>query len=129
MAKNIVYTDLDLNFVAHPVTGDVSRKFNEDSIKQSIRNLVLTNHFERPFHSEIGTPIRGLLFDLSSPMLVILLKKSIRDVIENFEPRVELIDVQVGVRIDQNDVFVTIIFKIVNTDIPIQLDLILEKTR
>lgn len=129
MNNTILFTDLDLNFIANPISGDVSRKFDEDVVKQSIRNLILTQHYERKFHSDIGTPIRGLLFELSSPMLPLLLKKSISEIIANFEPRVQVLDIQVSVKIDSNIVNVSIYFKILNTEIPIQLDLILERTR
>jgi phage baseplate assembly protein W len=130
MARNArVFTDIDLNFTAHPVTGDITRRFDENAIKASVRNLLLTRNFERPFHSEIGSPIRSLLFELPGPMFTVMMQRAIIDVINNFEPRVEIIDVQVNDASDNNAVYVTLEFKIVNTERPITLDLTLERTR
>lgn len=130
MARNTrTFSDLDFNFTAHPVTGDVARKFDEQAIKQSVKNLVLTSNYERPFHSEIGSQLRGLLFEPASPMLVAMLKRAIADTIINFEPRVKLIDVLVRLVPDSNDVTVSIEFSIINTIRPIKLDLVLQRTR
>ncbi len=130
MARNTrTFSDIDLNFTAHPLTGDVARKYDEESIKQSVKNLILTNNYERPFHSEIGSQIRGLLFEPVTPMLNMLLKRAIIDTITNFEPRVRLIDVLVRFSPDNNDVYVSIEYTIVNTTRPIQIDLVLKRTR
>ena len=127
--KTRVFKDLDFNFTAHPVTGDVARRYDENAIKASVKNLILTGHYERPFHSEIGSPVRQLLFDPASPMTIVALKQAITDVITNFEPRVDIIDLQVYDNIDNNAVAVTLVFKIKNTTAPIKLDLVLERTR
>jgi phage baseplate assembly protein W len=123
------FTDLDLNFTAHPVNKDVSIKYDEQAIKQSVKNLILTKNFERPFHSEIGSQVRGLLFEPVTEMSVAIIKRSIVDVIRNYEPRVVLVDVFVSVRPDENYVDIRIVFKIVNTATPIELTLTLERTR
>lgn len=130
MARNTrLFTDIDLNFTAHPVTKDVTRRYDENAIKASVLNLLLTRNFERPFHSEIGSPIRALLFELPGPMFTVMMQRAIIDVINNFEPRVEIIDVRVNDASDNNAVYVTLEFKIVNTERPITLDLTLERTR
>ena len=130
MANNTrTFSDLDLGFLANPVSHDISRKYDENAIKQSIKNIILTKNFERPFHSEIGSPIRALLFEPATPMLSVVLKQAIIDAINNFEPRVNLIDVYTNVDGDSNSVEVSIQFKIVNTERPITLDLTLERTR
>lgn len=130
MARNTrIFSDLDLNFTAHPVTKDVTRRFDENAIKTSLKNLILTSNFERPFHSEIGSPIKRLLFEPASPMLEALITKAITDVVNNFEPRVILIDVTSQVSEDSDSVNVSIEFKIINTERPITLDLVLERTR
>jgi len=130
MARNTrLFTDIDLNFTAHPVTKDITRRFDDNAIKASVKNLLLTRNFERPFHSEIGSPIRALLFELPGPMFTVMLQRAIIDVINNFEPRVEIIDVRVNDASDNNAVYVTLEFKIVNTERPITLDLTLERTR
>ncbi len=130
MARNTrIFSDLDFNFTAHPVTKDVVRRYDEESIKASLKNLILTRNFERPFHSEIGSPIRAMLFEPATPMLAVTMKQAIIDVINNFEPRVNIIDVYVDVDSDSNAIDVSIEFKIVNTERPITLDLTLERTR
>ena len=130
MARNTrTFSDIDLNFTAHPVTGDVTRRFDENAIKTSLKNLILTSNYERPFHSEIGSPIKRLLFEPATPMLEALITKAITDVVNNFEPRVILIDVTSQVSEDSNSVNVSIEFKIINTERPLTLDLVLERTR
>lgn len=130
MARNTrTFSDLDLNFTAHPVTGDINIRYDADAIKASVKNLVLTQNYERPFHSEIGSPINSLLFDLTTPLLVVSLHRIITDLINNHEPRVNLTEVVVNVSPDNNSVYVSIYFTILNTQNPIKLDLILERTR
>ena len=117
------FSDLDLNFTPHPVTGDVGFKYDENAVKQSVKNLVLTQNFERPFHSEIGSTIRSLLFEPATPMTKEILRKTISDTITNFEPRVELIDVMINYRQDDTSVDVRITFKVQIT-VPIEIDFI-----
>jgi len=130
MARNTrIFTDLDLNFLAHPVTKDVTVKTDEQAVKASIRNLILTSNYEKPFHPEIGSPIKSLLFEPATPLLPIILKKAISQTITNFEPRVNLTNVTVNLSADNNDVYVTIEFTIVNTSTVLSVDLILTRTR
>jgi len=129
MARNTrTFSDIDLNFTAHPVTKDIVLRYDENSIKTSLKNLILTSNYERPFHSEIGSPIKRLLFEPATPMLAVVIKRAIVDTVNNFEPRVQLLDVNVQVS-DNNSVLVNIEFKIVNTETPLTLDLVLERTR
>ena len=123
------FSDLDLNFKSHPATGDVTMKYDENAIKQSIKNLVMTNHYERPFHPEIGSQVRSLLFEPASPMLAITLKQAITNTINTFEPRVKLQDVNVTASPDLNQLYVTIEFTIINTTRPLTMSLVLERTR
>jgi len=130
MARNTrTFTDLDLNFLAHPVTKDVTTKIDEQAIKASVRNLILTSNYEKPFHPEIGSPIKSLLFEPATPLLPVLIEKAIHQTIDNFEPRVQLISVKANSSDDSNSIYVTIEFVIVNTTKPIIVDLILSRTR
>jgi phage baseplate assembly protein W len=130
MTKNTrIFSDLDLNFTLNPVTHDVSRRYDEDAVKMSLKNLILTNNFERPFHSEIGSPIKKLLFEPATPMLGAMLKRVITDTITSFEPRVNLIDIIVVTNEDDYSIDVSIEFTILNTTAPITLDLTLQRTR
>jgi phage baseplate assembly protein W len=130
MARNTrTFSDLDLNFTAHPVTKDIVLRYDENAVKTSLKNLILTSNFERPFHSEIGSPIKRLLFEPVTPMLGVVIKRAIVDTVNNYEPRVELLNVDVLVSENSNSIGVTIEFKIVNTERPLSLDLVLERTR
>lgn len=130
MARNTrIFSDLDLNFTAHPVTKDISRRYDENAIKASLKNLILTSNYERPFHSEIGSQVRALLFEPATPMTRALLERSIEDLVTNFEPRVQLINVQADVSDENNAVYISVEFKIVNTERPLTLELVLERTR
>ena len=123
------FSDLDLNFTAHPVTGDISRLYDENAVKRSVRNLLQTNNFERPFHSEIGSQIRALLFEPASPVLNTMLKRVIVDTITTFEPRVVVNSVTVSSNADNNSLNVTLIFTIVNTVNPVTMNVVLQRTR
>lgn len=130
MAHNSrTFTDIDLNFLAHPVTKDITVRTNEQAIKSSIRNLILTSNYEKPFHPEIGSQINSLLFEPATPMLPIMLKKAIEFTIYNFEPRVNLTNVSTILSEDENSINVSIEFVIINTSTPVGLDLILYRTR
>ncbi len=123
------FSDLDLNFIANPVTGDVYKKFDENAIKASIKNLVLINHFEKHFHPEIGSEVRHLLFELPDPQVDMMLSRTITTVITTYEPRVDIVKVIVKNIPNDNSLGVVVIFKIKNTSIPIILDFILNRER
>lgn len=129
MHKTRIFSDLDLNFKPHPVTGDITLKYDENSIKQALKNLLQIRHYEKPFHSEIGSPLRELLFEPITPLTQFMARRTIIDVIANFEPRVELIDVDVIASDENNALYISIMFKIVNTERPLTLEFVLERTR
>ena len=109
------YTDQDLFFGRKSVSKDINKVTDVQAVKRSIRNLVLTNHYEKPFHPEIGSGVRGILFELMTPLTANILTKKIEDVIENFEPRVQLVGVKALPDIDRNEYEVTIEFYVLNT--------------
>ena len=130
MAKNTrTFSDIDMAFLANPVSKDIYKKYDENAIKQSIKNLILTKNFERPFRSDIGSQISSLLFEPITPVLRATIKKTITNTIVSYEPRVNLLSVEVLLSPDNNGVYVTIVFSIVNTSTPISVDLFLERTR
>lgn len=129
MRNTRIFSDLDLNFKPHPVTGDLVRRFDDNAIKQSIKNLLMTQHYERPFHSELGSPIPAILFEPLTPLTSLMIRRAIIDLISNFEPRVNLLNVEVIPSPDNNAVYCTVTFKIVNTERPLTLELMLERTR
>lgn len=123
------YFDLDLNFVANPVTGDVSRLTDDDAVIRSVRNLIFTNFYERPFHPEVGSGVRALLFENITPVTMINLKNAIEEVIKNFEPRVRLDLVVTRATIDSNKVEALIRFYILNNVQPTEISVFLERVR
>jgi len=130
MARNTrTFSDLDLNFHPHPVTGDLTQKYDENAIKQSIKNLLQIRHYEKPFHSEIGSPLRELLFEQFNPLTEKMARRAIIDIISNFEPRVYILDVEVIASDENNSLYINVVFRIVNTERPITLDFLLERTR
>ena len=121
--------DLDLNFIVHPVRKDIAKKVDEEAVKQSVKNLVLTKYFERPFQPELGCGVHSLLFDNMTPITTQNIKRSIEQVINNYEPRVELLNVDVVPKYEQNTYEVTIVFALRNRERPVTLVVILERTR
>lgn len=124
-----VYSDLDLGFIAHPITGQLTKKQNREAVRQSVKSLVLTDFYERPFKSDIGCGIRSYLFELFTPATKQQMQTAIREVIRNHEPRASIIDVLVEDRPDLNAVTVSLAFFIVNDPDPVVLDVILERVR
>lgn len=108
---------------------DIVRRYDEQAIKASVKNLILTINYERPFHPEIGTQVNSLLFEQQTPLLSSVIERTIRTAIDNFEPRVTLDDVSVNIQADSNSVDVSIQFTILNTQTPQILNLVLERTR
>ena len=109
------YKDLDLFFAKKSGSKDIRKITDIQAVKRSVRNLILLNHYEKPFHPEIGSGIRDMLFENMSPIKAFALTKKIEDVIENFEPRVRLISVRADPNLDRNEYEVTIEFFVVNT--------------
>lgn len=119
--KTRQFSDLNLLFSANPVTLDVTRKLDEEAIKASLKNLIQTRNYERPFHPEIGCQLFYLLFENFNPVTVQVMKKTIFDVIKKFEPRVSVLDVNIRDRSDNNEIMVEIVFKIINSERPLTL--------
>ena len=109
------YRDLDLFFSRKNGTNDITKITDIEAVKRSIRNLVLTNFYEKPFHPEIGSGIRDMLFENMTPITAVVLARKVEDVIENFEPRARLISVRSLPNLDRNEYEVTIEFFVVNT--------------
>ena len=108
------YRDLDLFFSKKQGSDDVNKVTDIEAVKRSVRNLVLTNFYEKPLHPEIGSGVRDMLFENMSPITASVLTKKVEDVIENFEPRARLIGVRALPNLDRNEYEVTIEFFVVN---------------
>jgi phage baseplate assembly protein W len=124
------YVDLDLFFGRKSSNSDIQDLTNVKAVKRSIRNLILTNHFEKPFHPEIGSGVRDMLFENMTPITAIILSRKIEDVINNFEPRVNLVGVRAQPDLDRNLYEVSIEFYVVNQPTELQdLSVMLEVLR
>ena len=124
-----VFKDINLSLARHPITGDIASLTNIEAVKRSVRNLINTNFYERPFHPEIGSNVRSILFEPVSPIVASVLERHVRDVVENFEPRAELIDVQVSDNADANEYRVQIKFYVVNSSDIVDMNIFLERLR
>jgi phage baseplate assembly protein W len=123
------FSDFLSGFGVDIVKKDLTRVVNEDAVKQSIRNLLLTNRGDRFFNNTVGSDLRGLLFENASPALEQVVSEYIRKTIENYEPRAEIIDIRVSTEADDNLIVVAVVFRIINKQEPIVLDLILNRIR
>jgi len=124
------YRDLDLFFGRKPVSGDINILTDITNIKRAVRNLVLTNIYEKPFHPEIGSGVRDMLFENMTPLTSIILSKKVEEVIENFEPRVRLMSVSARPDLDRNIYEMTIEFFIKNAPTElVTVDVFLERLR
>ena len=125
------YRDLDLFFGRKPVSGDVNTLTDDiTNIKRAVKNLVLLNVYEKPFHPEIGSGVRDMLFENMTPFVAIMLTKRVEDVIENFEPRVRLMSVSARPDLDRNIYELTITFFILNAPTElVEVDMFLERLR
>ena len=124
------YSDLDLFFAAKGVSKDISKVTDIQAVKRSVRNLILLNHYEKPFHPEIGSGVRGILFEPMTPTTAHMLTKKIETVIENYEPRAKLIGVRAQPDLDRNAYEVTVEFYVINTPTElVDLTVMLERLR
>ena len=124
------YRDLDLFFGRKPISKDINIITDVENIKRAVKNLVLTNVYEKPFHPEIASGVRDMLFENMTPLTSIVLTKKVEDVIENFEPRVRLMSVSARPNLDRNEYEMTIEFFIKNFPTTlITVDVFLERLR
>ena len=124
------YVDLDLFFEKKIPNNDVNKITDIQAVKRSVRNLVLLNPYEKPFHPEIGSGVRGMLFELMTPFVAAQLTKKVEDVINNFEPRARLVSVRSIPDFDRNAYEVSIEFYVVNAPTElVDLTVMLERLR
>ena len=126
---NRIYKDLDLNFGRNPITNDVNKLTDVEAVKRSVRNLINTNHYEKPFHPEIGSNLRAMLFENITPQMTHALSKQIDLLIRNFEPRARLVQINVQPFIERNGYRAQISFFVVNTPERVEMESFLERLR
>jgi phage baseplate assembly protein W len=129
VATKDIYADLDIFFRRHPITGDIVRKTDTDAIKRSVRNIVMTNKFERPFKPNFGGSIRNKLFELNTDRQLNRMRRNLAKEIEQLEPRVNNVNVVFGELEDSNNLDVTIFYNIVNGAPQQEVEITVSRTR
>ena len=126
---NRIFKDLDLDFGRNRVTNDVNRLTDVEAVKRSVRNLINTNHYERPFHPEIGSDVRAMLFEPMTPLTALNLQRKVAEVLHNFEPRIDLQQVLANPDLDRNSYTLKIMFYVVGSNQPVEVETFLERLR
>lgn len=124
-----IYSDLDLRFQPQPGKRDVSFSYNEQAVIRSIKNLLSTSPFERPFNPNLGSQIDKLLFEPCTPLTASLLEDEIVRTINNFEPRATIASMDIIPYPDQNAYHVSMFFYIGNQTTPTGINIVLKRTR
>ena len=124
-----IFKDLNLDFQENSATKDIQKITDVESVKRSVRNLINTNHYEKPFRPQVGSNLRAMLFELISPQMNHAISKEIDLLISNYEPRCRLVEVSSNPQIDRNAYAVTISFYVVNHPEPVVVESFLERIR
>ena len=123
------FKDLDLNFALHPIRKDINVFKNEYAVINAVKNLILTNHYERPFRPELGSNLRRLLFENIDSLLAAQIEREIEETINNFEPRVKISKVEAFPIPDENKYQVRMEFFIVDKTDSVTINFFLERIR
>lgn len=123
------YTDLDFSFMFHPVNKELILSTDSNAIRKSLRNLIMTNHYERLFHPEIGSNVRKMLFEPMGPLTTNYLETEIFNTITNYEPRVNLVSIEIDAQYEYNAYNITITYYEKNSTQPVTIDILLERLR
>ena len=124
-----IYKDLNLDFQINSATKDIQKITDIEAVKRSVRNLINLNHYEKPFHPEIGSNLRAMLFENMTPQMNVLISRQIEELIQIYEPRARLIQVKTLPLFDRNAYAVTINFQVVNQPEPVVVETLLERLR
>lgn len=127
--KEPVFKDIPLSFTAHPVTGNVKALVNRDAVKQSVKNIVLTNFYERPYSPNLGGDIISQLFENMDPITEYNIAKNIRQALDNYEPRAIIDEIKSDFFQDENAINITITFRVRNDANPISVNVLLDRIR
>jgi len=124
-----IYKDLNLGFQQNSATKDIQKLTDVEAVKRSVRNLINTNHYEKPFHPEIGSNLRAMLFENITPQMTHVISKTITILLKNYEPRCRLVQVNSQPMFDRNGYAVQISFYVVNHPEPVIVESFLERLR
>ena len=125
-----IYQDLNLDFQINSATKDIQKITDIEAVKRAVRNLINLNHYEKPFHPEIGSNLRAMLFENMTPQMNALISRQIEQLIQNYEPRAKLISVRAQPDLDRNSYEVTVEFYVINTPTElVDLTVMIERLR
>ena len=127
--SNRIYKDLNMSFTKNPATKDVVRLFDVQAIKRAVKNIILTNKYERPFNPDFGCNLRGFLFENITEPLLVIIKDRVAMAIEKYEPRVSVEDVVVKNDIDKNGINIQVSFLINGVEAPVTVSTFLQRVR
>ena len=127
--SNRIYSDLNLSFTKNPATKDVAKLFDVQAIKRAVKNIILTNRYERPFKSDFGCNLRGFLFENLTEPVMVLIKDRVAMAIEKYEPRVSVEDVIVKNSSDPNGINIQVSFLINGVEAPVTVSTFLQRVR
>jgi phage baseplate assembly protein W len=124
-----IYKDLNLDFSFNSATKDIQKITDVEAVKRSVRNLINLNHYEKPFHPEVGSNLRAMIFELMTPQMNHVISKQIQKLITNYEPRARLVQVATIPDFDRNAYNCKIFFYVVNQPEPVTVETFLERLR
>ena len=127
--SNRIYSDLNLSFTKNPATKDVAKLFDVQAIKRAVKNIILTNKYERPFNSDFGCNLRGFLFENMTEPMMVLIKDRVAMAIEKYEPRVSVEDVVVREDETNNGIDIMVSLLIKGVEAPISVSTFLQRVR
>lgn len=127
--KAELFSDFGIDLQAHPIKRDVLRYTNEAAIKRSILNILQTNYYERFYQPYVGANLRQLLFEQATPEVLSSIRNYVITAIKKFEPRVNVTSITTSYSQDELEVYINLVFTIVNTTAPVTLNIILNRVR
>tara|TARA_B100000315_G_C14456517_1_gene531672 strand:+ start:90 stop:485 length:396 start_codon:yes stop_codon:yes gene_type:complete len=125
----IIFSDFTLNLTPHPVSRDLVIETNEYAVKRAVKNLIFTEFYERPYNPLLGSNVKKSFFEPFTNVTASDIEYSIREILNNYEPRIELLEIKTGDDRERNGLNITITFRINNQVRPVMLDLFIERVR
>ena len=129
IARQETYKDLDFTFKQNPNTNDVGIKKNNDSVKQSVLNILRTNHGERPFNYNFGANLRAYLFENMTNITAANISTSINVALRNWEPRIEVLNTNIQAKADDNEIYITVTGRVKSSNEIIDITTTIERLR
>lgn len=127
--KKKIYSDIPINLTVHPKSKDLSMVTNEEAVKRSIKNLILTDRYERPFQPDLGGSVKAMLFENFDRLTSSQVRNQLEATIHNHEPRAKVLDIKVTPSFDENGINITLTFVVTGSSRPVTLNALLERRR